>query len=391
MPGWPGASWLELALMAEECGSLQEQLSFFLENNFDHTHVKPWREIPLADEPFVGAWEEYIRDINVKNPLAVLKNKLVQLNFPVKEGISKSTDYQMATKRGLDTVLMPGATGVELEEPGNIEVYLYQTIAGRIPVIQMRNRNDFETLVRVFFYKNEPVSIPPSMGACMIKGYNNWDRVKKYKEKWHSDNGYKESMDFLWKFEFEIMKSRPELYQDTFFVLSDKEYSNVPAGMLGIPEGEWRRLSLVIRREHEAAHYCTLRFFGSARDHLLDELIADYMGIVAAAGRYIARWFLCFMGLENYPAFRSGGRLVNYLKNKELSGEAFEALNAYVKNAAQNLETFSEKYAPGIYQGEGKYKMLLALSKMDFIELASEDMEKQLLKNGLGAFLEKEV
>ncbi|HBC91919.1 MAG TPA: hypothetical protein DCZ10_03195 [Pelotomaculum sp.] len=111
------------------------------------------------------------------------------------------------------------------------------------------------------------------------------------------------------------------------------------------------------------------------------------MGIVAAAGSYMARWFLCFMGLENYPVFRSGGRLVNYLKNKELSGDAFEALTAYVKDAARNLETFSEKYGPGMYQGEGKYKMLLALSKMNFIELASENMEKQLLKNGLGAFL----
>lgn len=130
---------------------MHEQLSFLLENHFEHTHAKPWREIPLTDEPFVGAWEEYIRDMHGKNPLAVLKNKLVQLNFPVKEGISKSTAYQMATRRGPDAVLMPGATGVELEEPGNIEVYLYQTIAGRIPVIQVSNRNDFETLVRVFF------------------------------------------------------------------------------------------------------------------------------------------------------------------------------------------------------------------------------------------------
>lgn len=227
--------------MAEECGSVHEQLSFLLENHFDHTHAKLWREIPLTDEPFVEAWEEYISDIHVKSPLTVLKNKLVQLNFPVKEGISKSSGYQTAIGRGPDAVLMPGATGIELEEPGNIEVYLYQTIAGRIPVIQVRNRKDFETLVRVFFYKNEPVSIPPSMGACMIKGYNNWDRVKKYKEKWHSDNGYKENMDFLWRFEFEKMKSRPELYQDIFFLLSDKEYSNVPAWMLGIPEAEWRR------------------------------------------------------------------------------------------------------------------------------------------------------
>ncbi|MCG9966572.1 hypothetical protein L9W92_00680 [Pelotomaculum terephthalicicum JT] len=358
---------------------MPEQLSFLKENHFNHTHVKPWREIPLTDELFVADWEEYIKDIPRLGALAVLQKKLVQLNFPVEAGMSKNSDYQLATRRGMDALSMPGATGVELEEPDHLEVYLCRTIAGRIPVIQVGNRNDFEALVRVFLYKNEPVSIPPSMGACMIKGYNNWARVKKYKEKWHSDNGYEENMDFLWELEFAKMKSQPELYRDTFIILSDMEYSNVPAGMLGIAGDEWRRLSLVIRREHEATHYCTLRFFGSARDHLLDELIADYMGIVAAVGRYIAHWFLCFMGLENYPAFRSGGRLVNYLKNKELSGAAFEALKSYIKNAAQNLETYSEKYVPGVYQGEGKYRMLLAMSKMNLIELASEGIKEKLL------------
>jgi hypothetical protein len=365
---------------------LQEQLLFLLENNFDHTHVKSWKEIPLPDEFLARDWEEYIKDIPQQGFLISLQQRLVQLNFPVREGMSQNSNYQMATRRGADTSTMSEATGVELEQPGNIEVYLYQTLAGRIPVMQVRNRSDFETLVRVFAHKNEPVLIPPSMGACMIKGYNNWDRVKKYKEKWHGDYGYKENSDLLWKLEFEKMKSQTEFYRDTFLILSDKEYSNVPAEMLGIAGEQWRRLSLVLRREHEATHYCTLRFWGSARNHLLDELIADYMGLVAATGSYRARWFLCFMGLEDYPADRTGGRLANYIKDRELSGEAFKELMLYVSNAARNLETFSNGYAPGVYQGEGKYQMLLAMSKMNLIELASEVMEKKLLQNGFEAF-----
>jgi len=365
---------------------LQERLSFLLENFFDHTRVKRWKEIPLQDDLFVQDWEEYIKDISQQGFLVSLQQRLVQLNFPVREGIGQSSNYQRATRRGADTSAMPEATGVELVDPGSIEVYLYQTLAGRIPVMQVRNRIDFETLVRVFAHRNEPVVIPPSMGACMIKGYNNWDRVKKYKEKWHSDNGYKENSDLLWKLEFEKMKSQTEFYRDTFLILSDKEYSNVPAEMLGISGDEWRRLSLLIRREHEATHYCTLRFWGSARNHLLDEMIADYMGLVAATGRYRAQWFLCFMGLEDYPAYRTGGRLANYLINRELSGEAFKELQSYINNAARNLEIFSDKYASVVYQGEGKYQMLLAMSKMNLIELASEDMERKLLKNGLEAY-----
>ena len=46
------------------------------------------------------------------------------------------------------------------------------------------------------------------------------------------------------------------------------------------------------------------------RNNLHDELIADYAGITAAIGHYRAAWFLRFLGLEDYPTYRPGGRLV---------------------------------------------------------------------------------
>lgn len=347
---------------------LHDQLSFLQDNHFSHQKVLAWNEVPPQDEPFVQAWEEYIQDIPQKGAFEALRQRLVQLNFPVQEGMSTDPDYQSATRRGLAATTMNSATGSKLEEPSGLKVYLYQTLAGRIPVIETSRRNDFETLVRVFSHRNEPVAIPASMGACMIKGYNNWDRVAKYKHKCAEN------------FDFNEMKARKELYQDVFLILTDTGYSGVPAEMLGLTDDEWRRLSMVIRREHEATHYFTLRFLGSARNHLLDEFIADYMGIVAAIGRYRADWFLTFMGLENYPAFRPGGRLINYLNNAGLSEEAFEELKGYVKSAAVNVEGFANTYTD-VYSAKGKYEMLLQLSKTNLIELASDEAEKIMLSH----------
>ena len=341
---------------------LNEQLTFLYDNNFTHGNAPSWNEIPPEDQPFVEAWEEYIRDIPEKGVLNALRERLVQLNFPVQEEMSTNPNYQAATRRGLATTTMKEATGTKLEETG-LKVYLYQTMAGRIPVIETSSRNDFETLVRAFSHRNEPVAIPLAMGACMIKGYNNWDRVAKYKQKWGEH------------FNFSAMKAHKELYQDVFLILTDTEYSSVPAHMLGLNDDEWRKLSMVIRREHESTHYFTLRFLGSARNHLLDEFIADYMGIVAAAGRYRADWFLCFMGLENYPAFRPAGRLTNYLKNIDLSAEAFNELKSCVRNAALNVEAFASKYTE-VYSAQGKYEMLLQLSKTNLIELATNYSDK---------------
>ena len=64
--------------------------------------------------------------------------------------------------------------------------------------------------------------------------------------------------------------------------------------------------------EHECAHYLTKRVTGSMSNNLLDELLADYVGIVAAAGTYRGDWALEFLGLEDYPAYRNGARLQNY-------------------------------------------------------------------------------
>ena len=336
------------------------ELKFLQENTFNHTQLLTWNEIPPPDEPFVQAWEEYIRDIPSQGVLETLSQRLVQLCFPVREGMSSDADYLQAVRRGVKPTELKAADGIRLENPSGLKVYLYQTLAGRVPVIEASERRDFETLVQVFYHRNEPAAIPSSLGAYMIKGYNNWDRVARYKR-----NSGRE-------FDFNYLKAHRELYQDVFLILTDAEYSGVPADMLGLAEDEWRKLSLVIRREHEATHYFTQRFFGSARNHLLDEFIADYMGITAAVGRYRADWFLCFMGLENYPEFRPGGRLSHYLKNEQLSEEAFGALKTCVKNAAENVEKFADQN-PDIYSAQGRYEMLLRLTKANLIALAGNN------------------
>jgi hypothetical protein len=157
--------------------------------------------------------------------------------------------------------------------------------------------------------------------------------------------------------------------------LSDGSYSNVSASDMGLSEAEWRRVSLAIRRDHEAAHYFTRRVFASMRNNLIDELIADYMGIVAAAGHFRANWFLRFMGLESFPTYRQGGRLQNYRGQPSLSEGAFKVLQALVKSAAENLERFDANHASELIE---RASMLIALTYLTLEEIASEEAEVRL-------------
>nr|WP_194085697.1 hypothetical protein [Methylomusa anaerophila] len=108
------------------------------------------------------------------------------------------------------------------------------------------------------------------------------------------------------------------------------------------------------------------------RNNILDELIADYIGIVAA-GHYEAGWFLRFTGLENYPLYRDGGRLEIYRGNPSLSDEAFRVLQTLVKRAAENLARFDRENRMHLHKPAGQTALLAALTRLTLEELAGEE------------------
>jgi hypothetical protein len=316
-----------------------EELLAYNENVFDLGALTSKVRFPLPDEPFVAFWETVEREARDRGAFPVLRDHLPQLRFPVRAGMSETADYRAATRRGVPAETLPEATGLELEHPEAIEVVIHPSPAGRIPLLIARGRAEFVALIRALTKKNEPEPVPDAQGALMVSGYNNWSRVGELRRRWEAlDPAERETA--TWGEELQCIQTRRELYQDRFILLSDGPYSAVPAADLGLAEAEWRETSLVIRREHECAHYFTRRLFGSMRNNLLDELIADYAGLVAATGRFRADWFLRFVGLENFPQYRPGGRLDLYRGKPPLSDGAFRVLQALVKSAAENLEQF---------------------------------------------------
>ena len=347
-----------------------EELLAYNRNVFDRS-VEEAPALPLPAEPHVAAWERYAQEAAEDGAFAALRRRLAQLRFPIREGISQTDAYRAATLRGKQPEEIPEASGLELSRPNEIRLAVHRSPAGPIPVIAPGDRADFVTLVRALTMRNEPAPVPESMGACMVSGFNNWDRIREYRRRWESEGG--DRSEAAWQEEFRRLVPRKGLYQDRFLILSDGPYSNVAAGEIGLSHQDWRATSQTIRLEHECTHYFTLRVFGSMRNNLLDETIADYMGITAAAGRYRADWFLRFMGLESLPAYREGGRLQNYRGQPPLSEGAFGVLRALVKDIAENLQRASDGLAflPG--SPEERAGMLLALCGFRLEDLATPD------------------
>ena len=354
-----------LQTLGVESSALRRELLTYTERTLE---LDPGNtpSLPLDDEPHVAAWREYSDACASGDTIRVLASRLVQLNFPVQAGVSHSEAYRAATRRGVWPSPLERRI---LETTGAVYLEIHATPAGHVPVITAAARPDFERLLQTLAHRNEPWPVPAAMGACMIQGLNNWDRIARHRARWQARRDRGDDVPADWSSELKRLTRHKELYQDRLIVLSRGPYSGVPAEELELEDDVWLDRSLVIRREHECTHYFTLRVLGSMRNHLLDELVADYVGLQAAFGSYRAAIAQRFLGIDG-PA-RADGRIHHY--RGELSDEAFEALGRIVRRATEEMESWSS--ARSSSGGDGEVAdAILHLSKLTVEEIAGGDL-----------------
>lgn len=348
-----------------------EELIAYGANAYDWSTLPPL-DFPWADEPCVPVWEAYAKECNLAGSIAPLAKYIVQLQFPVCEGMSQNEDYHAATRRAVETSGLKSATGLRLRSPERCRILIHPTSAGRIPILVAGEREDFIALVQALTERNEPAAAPDSMGACMVSGYNNLHRIRMLREEWKKRNP-RAAEAGGWNEEFSRILAQPALFRDRFILVSDGPYSNTSARDMGMPEETWRALSLQIRIEHECTHYFVRRAFPSTRfqKNMQEELTADYAGIKAASGSFHADWLLRFIGLEDYPHYRQGGRLENYRGLSAISDGAFVVLQRLMKQAAENVERYDRLHARAEDRNRERPFELLALSYVSVEEIAS--------------------
>lgn len=311
-------------------------------------------------------WEDFLMNFsNGKDIFNALKECYPSLNFLIDKEIDKAELY--------NNMLLKGTTNdikltsyIKLEDTKNISLELHESIAGKIPVLTIPNNEDFVKILQSIIHKNNPLPIPASMGAVLLNGLNNSKRFNIIKKNWLQSNPFG---DWNTEFSNNIMLKK-SLYKDKLIILSTKPYSNVTASQLGLEEDLWISYSISIRKEHEFTHLYTLKKYGQATNNLHDELIADYIGIVKTIWNYNKVWMLTFMGLENYPHYREGARLENYVKESKLSPDDFKQLITIIKNAIENIAIF-DKAVGKVKSIKDQTCRIDALCEISLIDLAS--------------------
>ncbi len=327
--------------------------------------------LPLSDEPHVAAWRGYRRRASTAGVWPELEKRLVQLRFPVRSGISREPAYLAATRRG--EWPDPSSPGLELERPERLELELHPSAGGTVPVLVAGSRGDFEALACALSARNEPIDIPPAMGACLVSGLNNWDRVRQHRARWHEADPAAHD-EAAWAAEFRRLIPRKAAYQDRLILLSRGPYSGVAAEELGLEPERWLERSLVIRREHELTHYLALRVFGALQHNVVEELVADFAGIVAGFGEYRQEVAARLLGLEAFPLYRAGGRLENYRGRPPVSEAGFRVVQSLARDAVTTLDRLWTARSRQLRQPAALGRMVLRLAGRTLEELAADQL-----------------
>ncbi|MEZ7891104.1 MAG: hypothetical protein QMC67_05115 [Candidatus Wallbacteria bacterium] len=354
-----------------ENSELSEELKKYTANAFISAQ-SIFEKLPLADEEFTGTWREYLTESKKIGVFETLKKKLPQLNFPIEKNISLNDEYRRAVTAKAPPESFAVNSGLVLNSAEELTLTIHETSAGSIPVIIVKNREDFVNLCRALAFKNEPVEIQDSMGGLAISGYNNCGRYIEYLKNKTFNDFFTNATD--------TQEKQKSFYQDCFLLLSDGPYSGLPAFETSFSENEWREISLKIRLGHESAHYFTKRCLGSMRNNAHDELIADYAGICNALGEYDASLFLKCCGIENYPEIRINGRIHNYKGSPSLNQADFNVMCGLLYNASTNIETFDRKNRKKFSRGDFTAAAILCIASLSLVELAVESGADALQK-----------
>lgn len=160
----------------------------------------------------------------------------------------------------------------EWTDARSIVAHVAETPQGRLPVITVGQRADFELLVGALSSRPHQ-QISSALGAMFFTKLLGPSQSGKEVE-------------------------------HRLIILSSGPYSGLSHTHIQLTEAQWLACSLVLREHHELAHYTVRRLAGKTTGGLVEELLADLEGCLAAGGSHFLRHLPLIMGvspIENSP------------------------------------------------------------------------------------------
>ena len=261
-----------------------------------------------------------------ENALTALSRRYPQLLLPIEKGASQTEEYRDTVLRGKPTHRL-----LRFRRPDAAALKTRETPAGTAEILFLPEREDFLHAYRALGCRCEPAEIPDSVGAGIVSGLTDWEKIRKHRAAYEA-GGHRD-----WPAEFRRFTGEKANFRGTLILLGSGPYSALSAGEAGLPPEDWLNKSLIIREYHELCHFVCRGLWPEKKQPLRDEIYADAVGLLAAFGTYDEGLAKRFLGIEG-QGFRPGGRLSHYAEENlpaaaALAGALTEEAKARIASA----------------------------------------------------------
>jgi hypothetical protein len=185
---------------------------------------------------------------------------------------------------------------------------VFDTQAGQVEVLFLKKRHDFENFLRCIGHRAQPVEIPSTIGAITYTNLADWQKINQ---------GVAEGMasGLSASEAFKALTANPANFRIALIAISEGPNSAVPAEKTPYDKRTWLKISRDIRTYHELCHFVCRRVMPDDKPAILDEVTADFNGIVHALGHYDASLAALLLGVNESGYY--GGRLEEYLTDEQ--------------------------------------------------------------------------
>ncbi len=262
-----------------------------------------------------------------------------QLYLSPEKGISETGVYTDIVNYGktppeIRTKMNQGLSGFKCSEFDRL--FSEITPAGKVDIVYLHERSDFERFIQIMAYRGEPADISSELESAEIVGITNWRKIEMHMDDYIRRGGSALS----WREELRKFRGEKDNYQDTLIIVSNCDYSGVSAEDAGFGDIVWNQVSLKIRIYNACALYACHRMYKNCKSILMEEIFGDCIGMLFALNKYDPVLAKKFMGVSKKGYIGTGK-----LKTLDLSCDDMDIdkLAVSVSNVIDKIDSHVKK------------------------------------------------
>lgn len=181
------------------------------------------------------------------------------------------------------------------------------TPAGKIDIVYLQERSDFERFLQIMVYSGEPAAVASKIESAEILGVTNWRKIEDHMNSYLEKGGDTVS----WRDELRKFTNDKKNFQDSIILIGSGGYCGLSASEAGFDELIWESVSLKVKTFSSCARFIMRRLFSDYKNIIWEEMLSDCIGLLFTFNKYDVSLAKKFFGVSK-KGYDKRGKLISF-------------------------------------------------------------------------------